>query len=832
MALRFRFVFGEGVASRRVVSRNWLVPALVLLGLSLFATATASGADDSPSGEPSLSPNLIIVQWTPDAGHGDKVAARDDAEVSFQSDLGDREFQLVEVEPGQAPDDAVRALESNPAVAVAERDRYLTPDGAPNDPLFGQQWGARNLGIGIKGFVGAVAGDDIGAPAAWDRTVGSPSVVMADIDSGYRFGDGDLGPAAWTNTEEIPGNGLDDDASGYVDDVHGYDFVGASSSSPTSDNDPTDDNLVSGGHGLHTAGIMGAAGNNGVGISGVARVATIMPLRACANEPALGETRCPISSIVAAINYAGDNGARVANMSLGGNTFHQTEVNAIAAHPETLFVISAGNDGGDNDGGEAAPKGHHYPCDYRPTVDASPAVPGAIDNVVCVAATNQADGLASFSDWGATSVDLGAPGTEILSTYLSKDNWASDDFEANDFGTRWSTYGAPGYGRAGVGDGPLTSFGMTDTPGSAAEAFHTYGVESKTAVQIPAGIGLCRIKGMRFLKGSSAVYGLIRDGSFAPELEFTPSQTAGSAMVAFQTVPILNLGGHSVKMFFEYRVGSSPTAADGFWLDDLHLECFAPLSAPLAYEFLSGTSMAAPQVTGAAALLWSLKPSASVTEVREAILDSVDPVASLSGKTVTGGRLDLAAALDDLVPPGTETVAPETAITAAPAGGESTTAKFEFTRTDADAGSFECSLDGGAFTPCSSPDSFVVGLGEHSFHVRAKNAAGLVDPTPAGAQWIVLQPPGPVVDPNPTREPEPTPEPTCKVPKLAGLTLARAKAALKAGGCKLGKVTKPKPKKGKKLGALVVKSTSPGAGASTSGSVALKLGPKPNKHRH
>src|SRR5262249_33486307 len=155
--------------------------------------------------------------------------------------------------------------------------------------------------------------------------------------------------------------------------------------------------------------------------------------------PSINETRCPFSSILAAINYAGDNGARVANMSLGGNTFTQTEVNAIAAHPHTLYVISAGNDGGNNDGGEAAPKGHHYPCDYQPTTQASPPVAGAIDNIVCVAATDQADGLASFSDWGPTSVDLGAPGTSILSTYLATEAPTSDNFETNDFSSKWTS---------------------------------------------------------------------------------------------------------------------------------------------------------------------------------------------------------------------------------------------------------------------------------------------------------------------------------------------------------------------------------------------------------
>ena len=201
-----------------------------------------------------------------------------------------------------------RELEADPAVAVAEPDGYRTLDSVPDDPLFSQLWGLRNTGRGVHGFAGAVAGDDVGAVAAWNRTIGRPTTVVADIDSGYRFDDPDLGPVAWTNPGEIAGNGIDDDANGYVDDVHGYDFVGTSATTPSEDADPTDDNIISGGHGLHTAGTIGAAGDNGVGITGVARNARIMPLRVCSNQPSTNETRCPFSSILAAINYAGEHG--------------------------------------------------------------------------------------------------------------------------------------------------------------------------------------------------------------------------------------------------------------------------------------------------------------------------------------------------------------------------------------------------------------------------------------------------------------------------------------------------------------------------------------------
>jgi subtilisin family serine protease len=789
-----------------------------------------------PTPAPAFAPGRAIVQWAPGADRGDRADARADADVSFTANLGDADFQLVQVQPGQTVGTAVAELEGDPAVAVVERDGYSAPAAPPDDPLLGQLWGLRNTGVGIGGFSGAVAGDDIDAEGAWARTVGDPATVIADIDSGYRFEHPDLANVAWDNPGETS-NGVDDDGNGVVDDLHGADFVGANGEAPSIDGNPTDDDLLSGGHGVHTAGTIGAEGDNGVGITGVAQDARLMPLRVCSRFAATEDSRCPNSAIVAAINYAGTKGARVANMSLTSTAFSQVEVNALAANPTVLFVIAAGNDGVDND--SAA----HYPCDFEPQTQASPPVPGAIDNVVCVAATNQADQLAGFSDWGASSVDLGAPGTEILSSYPFVEPFA-EDFEVDDISSQWPATGFDG-GFDRTDEAPLTSFGLTDEIG--APAPETERETTSEAIALPANGG-CKLSQTRrvVLAGSEHFrYSVLLDGVEKAVAEPVSSPVPGLER-RFIELPAAFKAGGSVQVRFRFTTAAAPANESGVWLDDLSIYCAQAIGQASGYGFLQGTSMAAPQVSGAAGLLFSVKPTATVTEVRTALLASVDGSPSLEGQTVSGGRLDAAAAIAYLEPPppiltSTDPSSPAASwypriIGSAEAG--STVRIFSA------ANCTGSPVAMGSAGQLGAPGLQVTVFAETTalFSATATNGAGNTSPCSTAISFTntaMIGPSSVIVTPPPSQAPatprsEPPPPPSgCVVPRLVGKTLSQAKAALAAAGCRVGKVTKPKARPGQKPSALVVKSSSPAAGSLASGDVVgLTLTPKPKRHRH
>lgn len=347
--------------------------------------------------EPGFRPDRILVQLKESANLQELATLHSRHRTRVVRRFKSLEnVDVVELPPAAAVPNFLERFRASGLIERAEPDYWIRAAVTPNDPRFtdGTQWNLRNTGQN-----GGLPNADIKAVAAWDVLNSASNIVVAVIDGGIRYTHQDLAGNMWVNPGESGldalgrdkrTNRVDDDANGIIDDVYGIDAV-------NNTGDPKD----SDGHGTHVAGIIGAVGNNRLGVAGVAWKIQLMACRFL-DSTGYGST----SDAIQCLDYARAKGAKVINASWGdtGNSTFLLSAIQRARDAGIIFVTASGNEGNNNDALS------FYPANFN------------LDNIVSVAATTRTDALASFSNFGAATVDLAAPGSTIYSTFNTSDS--------------------------------------------------------------------------------------------------------------------------------------------------------------------------------------------------------------------------------------------------------------------------------------------------------------------------------------------------------------------------------------------------------------------------
>ncbi|MBY0515534.1 MAG: S8 family serine peptidase [Bacteriovoracaceae bacterium] len=369
----------------------------VLVGLMALSPWALSKSSNQMSTESPFVSGEVLVKLK----SGASFKSLSNLNLKKQLKLEAGEFALVHTnEKSMAL--AITALEQNPAIEYAEPnyiftaidnstplEHLLARVDVPSDDRFGLLWGLSNNGNnepdrnGSQGTEQGVASVDVNALKAWQITKGSRDVTIAIIDTGMDYNHPDLAANVYTNPKEIPGNGIDDDKNGYIDDVHGWNAA-------LDNGDPMDGN----GHGTHCAGTIGAVHGNG-GVAGVMADVKMMPVKFLTDDGS-----GTLVDAIEAIDYATKMDVDLMSNSWGGGGFTQALFDSIKAASDKgiLFIAAAGNSTSNND---TRP---NYPSNYQ------------TENMVAVAAHTHQDQLATFSSYGKRTVHVAAPGKNILSS--------------------------------------------------------------------------------------------------------------------------------------------------------------------------------------------------------------------------------------------------------------------------------------------------------------------------------------------------------------------------------------------------------------------------------
>jgi subtilisin family serine protease len=602
------------------MSNKYYVWFLVALALSFSASAAQKAAPVADHGAAGYVVGELLVKFKPQSDTA--------VQGSFMAELNARGHKALSRSrvhkiflPQGADAQAMAALyAADPRIEYAQPNYiYRTMVTVPDDIDYGKLWGLKNTGQTLASPVygsnnPGIAGYDMNAEAAWDLLTDCRSVVVAVVDTGVNYTHDDLVANMWDGGITYPN--------------HGYDFV-------DTDNDPIPSDGES--HGTHVAGTIAAVGNNAAGTTGVCWQAEIMSVRVL-GAGGSGTT----DDIAQGVDFAVAQGAKVINMSLGGGSFDHTFSDAIAdaRTAGVVVVVAAGNGGADSmsDNNDVTPQ---YPCSYTH------------DNIICVAALDQSYALASFSNYGATSVDVGAPGVNVQSSIAGVTT--TDNFSAGwTLGGNWAVSGADywcssasslvnpsdyceqlgGYYAPNANDAAYKAFDLSAAGvlGAGVSAYVDYYMDVTDSLSF----GIKSTGGDPFSGGTT-----VRINSDQS------SEVVLGAVVAYELTQSGCLTANcslGVRLVSDASNHSYGARVYGF-------EINKTISGADTYALYNGTSMATPHAAGLAAMVWSYNPAYTYADVVSSVKNSGDAVAALYGKSSSGRAVDAYKALQYIQAP-------------------------------------------------------------------------------------------------------------------------------------------------------------------------------------
>lgn len=536
---------------------------------------------------------------------------------------------VYEIQNGEDVNKLVPKVIQNPRVSGCDLNHIRTLEAT--QPL-ADQWYLVNAGQVVNGRSGPV-GLDVNWVNALSQTTNSYPVRVAIVDSGVAVLHPDLIENIYQNQRELNGvAGVDDDGDGLVDDFFGWDFYYDSA-----------DMLDRNGHGTHVAGIVGAAGSDGVGAYGVNPLATLIPIRVL-DQWGRGKPEgvVSVSNIAKALIYAYLSGARIVNMSLGGSSYNIVEIGALEFLREkgVLVVVAAGNGGDDgkSDNNDQTP---FYPSSYPN------------ENIVSVAAQDRNGWFAPFSNYGLNSVDILAPGVDIQSTYVTRKAFAAWSFDPNSSVTGWTVGSEPG-NLSSLDWVWMSELGVLD---DGSQSFN-YQSNTNTWVMTPEIFAQAQVGSVLKVRYSTELeeWTWLQDYPDYVLVEFSTDainwkviagwtgSTGGNWREVEYNLP--ELDGSSGYVRFRL-ISDWSLNYGGVRLDEVQFlgtDIFASFDEP-RYNTIQGTSMAAPIVSGVASLLLTERPDLTMEDLRSILLATVIPVEGASNYISSGGMVDAGAAI-------------------------------------------------------------------------------------------------------------------------------------------------------------------------------------------